>query len=176
LAPGTYRATVEVTCARALNSPQSFRVELRVADGPPQRQVTIDDADPGFCATPYFWVGHRFCRCRRDRRGHGGFYLTNGGRSDADAFARFTPDLQAGRYEVALHDDTPYGADAQFDVRVRHARGGATVRVRPEDSRVIGTFEFEEGMDGFVEIRAEGSKGLVIADAVTFRPAPRAPR
>jgi hypothetical protein len=44
------------------------------------------------------------------------------------------------------------------------------VRVRPTDSRDIGTFEFDEGTDGYVQIEAGGSKGLVIADAVLFRP------
>ena len=52
----------------------------------------------------------------------------------------------------------------------RHTRGEGIARLRPEDSRVIGTFEFEEGMDGFAEIRAAGSQRLVLADAVAFRP------
>jgi hypothetical protein len=133
--------------------------------------VTIDDRDSGFYATPYFWVGHRFCRCPAGKRGHGGFYRTNGARPDAGEFVRFTPDLEAGRYEVSLSGETPFAAGVELNLRVRSATGEGIVRVKPGDSRVIGTFEFAEGMDGFVEILAQGSKGLVMADAVTFKPA-----
>ncbi len=169
LSPGEYSAWVEVSCPGALNAPQWFRVELCVpSDGPP-RDVTVDDRDPGFSATPYFWVGHRFSRCPPDKRGHGGFYVTNGGRPTPGQLARFTPDLQAGTYEVSLSDATPFAAGVEFDVRVRHAGGDDRVRVRPDESRRIGTFPFDEGTDGFVEILAEGSHGLVIADAVSFR-------
>jgi hypothetical protein len=148
---------------------QRFRVELSVPCTPPKANVTIDDADPGFYATPGFWVGHRFCRCPDDRRGYSGFYLTNGSRATAGELARFTPDLQAGEYDVSFSEETPFSPGVEFDVRVRHADGDETVRMRPDLSRKIGTFTFDEGADGFVEILAEESKGLVIADAVVFR-------
>lgn len=170
LAEGTYRASVEITCPGAMNGSQWFRVELHVSGEPPSAEVIVDDRDAGFYATPYFWVGHRFCRCPADRRGHAGFYLTNGARPAPGEWVRFTPDLRAGRYEVALHEATPFGPDVEFGVRVRHARGHRVVPMRPTASRVIGAFEFDEGTDGFVEILAEGSRGLVIADAVCFRP------
>jgi len=54
-------------------------------------------------------------------------------------------------------------------VRVPHAEGNQRVRVRREQSRRIGTLPFDGGTDGFVEILAEGSHGVVIADAVRFR-------
>jgi len=170
LPPGTYAARVRLSCAGVLNSPQSFRVRLRVMSELAAGEVTVDDGDPGFFATPYFWVGHRFCRCPSDKRGYGGFYLTNGGRPAAGEFARFTPDLSAGRYEVSLSGQTPFVPGTEFDVRVRHRGGEQSVRVEPARSRTIGTFEFDEGSDGFVELRAEGAKGLVMADAVTFAP------
>jgi len=169
LEPGSYAATVAVDCPGAVSSPQKFRVVLEVRAEPPHDGTTVDDRDEGFYATPYFWVGHRFCRCPRDRRGHRAFYLTNGAEPADGEFARFTPDLRAGTYEVALSEATPFHADAEFDVRVRHRGGETTARVRPEESRKIGTFEFDEGADGFVEIRVGGSTGLVIADAVVFR-------
>jgi hypothetical protein len=40
--------------------------------------------------------------------------------------------------------------------------------VNPAKSRIVGTFDFHEGTDGFVEIHAQDSSGLVIADAVEF--------
>ncbi len=168
LKPGTYAARVHTACPD-LPHPQRFRVEVHVPSEPPKANVTIDDADPGFYGTPYFWVGHHFCRCPEDRRGYGGFYLTNGSRPAAGEFARFTPDLVAGEYDVSLSDDTPFSPAVEFDVRVRHAGGEETIRMRPAENRTIGTFTFHEGADGFVEILAEGSKGLVIADAVVFR-------
>jgi hypothetical protein len=41
--------------------------------------------------------------------------------------------------------------------------------MRPVESRVIGDFDWDEGTDGFAEIQADGSRGLVVADAVEFR-------
>jgi len=163
---GTYPATVYVDCPGAVNSPQPLTVSLEVRGDAPAAEVTIDDRDEGFYATPYFWVGHRFSRCPPDRRGNGGFYLSNGGSAPAGEFARFTSDLQAGVYQVSFSDATPFRPDTEFDVRVRHAGGEATVRCRPATSRRIGRFEFHEGADGFVEIQAADSRGLVIADAV----------
>jgi hypothetical protein len=169
LAPGCYWATVAVDCPGAVNSPQCFRVAMEVRGESPSAGTTVDDRDRGFYATPYFWVGHRFCRCPANRRGHGGFYLTNGGRPAAGEFARFTPDLKAGGYRIALDEATPFRPDTEFHVRVRHAGGETIVRVCPDKSREIGTFEFREGTDGFVEILAGGSKGLVVVDAVVFQ-------
>ncbi|MCP4644014.1 MAG: hypothetical protein GY851_26465, partial [bacterium] len=102
LKPGEYAAWVHLSWMDLADDPQDFRVELRVSGKPPRANITVDDADPGFYATPHFWVGHRFCRCPEDRRGYGGFYLTNGSRAAADEFARFTPDLHAGEYDVSL--------------------------------------------------------------------------
>jgi len=42
------------------------------------------------------------------------------------------------------------------------------VWVEPLKSRAIGTFEFAEGTDGFVEILSKESRGQVVADAVRF--------
>ena len=168
LEPGLYTAQGIVVCPGALNSPQCFRVELEVRSQPPLAGTTIDDSDDGFFATPYFWVGHRFCRVPPARRGQNGFYLTDGANPAAGEFARFQPDLRAGTYEVALSAATPFRPDTEFSVRIRHRSGDTTVRVCPQKSRLLGSFQFAEGSDGYLEIAAGGSKGLVIADAVTF--------
>jgi hypothetical protein len=172
LSSDTYSAMVSVRCGSAINSPQAFRVELQVPESPPKSNVTIDDRDAGFYATPYYWVGHSFCRCPVDRRGYNGFYLTNGGRDMEGQFVRFTPDLQAGRYKVSFAQETPFTSGAAFKVRVRHRHGEQIVNVRPADSRMIGLFDFDWGMDGFVEIHTEDSEGLVIADAICFQREP----
>jgi hypothetical protein len=165
----TYSAIVTIECPTAVNSPQAFGVRLRVPETAPESDVTIDDRDPGFYATPYFWVGHRFCRCPFERRGCDGFYLTNGRRARDGEFVRFTPDLEAGRYTVSFPKETPFSDGTEFNVRVRHLNGEETLRIRPALSHTIGTFDFGEGTDGFVEIPAAGSKGLVVADALRFR-------
>ena len=172
LDPGRYAATVEIDCPGAVNSPQRFRIALTVPDKRPQDSSIVDDRDEGFSCTPYFWVGHKFSRCRE--RGYKGFYRTNGGRSQAGQVARFTPDLAAGTYEVSFRPETPFGEDASFRVRIRCASGDQTRRVRPYKSRVIDTFPFEQGTDGFVELHAAESTGLVIADAVEFARVPEA--
>ena len=73
--------------------------------------------------------------------------------------------------------------ELRFAVRVKHKNEVETIWMEPKRSRVIGkwdhltpnptkiigTFEFNEGTDGFVEILAEGSKGQVPADAVIFK-------
>lgn len=172
LSSDTYSAMASVQCGSAINSPQAFRVELHVPESPPETDVTIDDCHAGFYATPYFWVGHRFCRCPVAKRGCNGFYLTNGGRAVDGQFVRFTPDLQPGRYKVSFSDSTPFNTDTAFKVRVRHRHGEQIVNVQPTDSRTIGIFDFDWGTDGFVEIHTEDSEGLVIADAIRFQREP----
>ncbi|MHB8899129.1 MAG: PKD domain-containing protein [Thermoguttaceae bacterium] len=170
LEAGAYKCSVEVRVPGSLNGAQRVRVELLVRAEAPGAGAIVDNGGAGFYATPYSWVGHRFCRCPAERRGHGGFYLASGGRAGAGQYARFTPDLEAGKYAVSLSGKTPFFAGAQFNVRVRHAEGDSRLRMRPAENRRVGVYEFEEGTDGYVEIQAEDSEGLVIADAVEFRP------
>ncbi len=138
----------------------------RPARPQPKGDVTVTTRDPGFWRTPYFWVCPGY---HTWPKGESGFVLTNGGRATEGEFARFTPDLAAGRYEVALSPKTAFDKNVAFFVRVRHARGDETVRVEPARSRLIGTFQFGEGADGFVEILAKDSVGQVLVDAVAFK-------
>jgi len=169
LAGARYTARVTIEAPGALNAAQTFRVSLLVPTHPPfvREAAIVDNEGVGFAATPWFWIGHRFLRV--PEKGCGGFYLLNG-RRDEEAFARFTPDLRPGRYAVAFADETPFSPDARFAVRIRHAGGEETRWIEPATSRKIGTFEFTEGTDGFVEIAAAGSRGQICADAVAFVP------
>jgi PKD repeat protein len=200
--PGKYVAIVAVHCEGALNSPQKFRVVMNIpAQLAKTAGVIIDDKDDEFYCTPYFWVGHRFHGWGwpelKNAEGYNHFYLINGQRDKKGEFARFTPDLEAGIYDVWLYERTPYASGppannepARFQVRIVHAEGDTAVWMEPEKTqgfsprpykdqsgwqwlepqptRKIGTFRFEEGNDGFVEIWAEGSTGQVIVDAVRF--------
>ncbi len=64
LAAGEYEAIVRVEG----DTSDRIRVVLRVVEEKPADEVTVDDRDTGFWATPYFWVGHRFSRCPRQTR------------------------------------------------------------------------------------------------------------
>ena len=194
LTPGVYTAKVEVDCEDAVNGRQTFRVRLQVEDGaPPDHEIIVKNTDEGFYATPWFWIPHSFHVNHTDnlwgeagrwdrpklppalltpdgknRMGLTGLYLSNGHRAEPGQFFRFTPDLAAGEYQISTPVETPWDATTEVDVRVRHAHGETVVRYRPGDDTVIGTFEFDEGRDGFVEFYAEGSVGQVSADAVVF--------
>jgi hypothetical protein len=41
--------------------------------------------------------------------------------------------------------------------------------MEPLESRRIGTFDFSEGTDGYVQIETKEARGVVVADAVRFR-------
>ncbi|MDD4227265.1 MAG: PKD domain-containing protein [Mariniphaga sp.] len=133
----------------------------------------------------------------KDAEGYNHFYLINGERAKEGEFVRFNPDLQEGIYDLYLYEKTPFASGppadnepARFQARVVSAEGDTTFWMEPErtkglyprphegpdgwyyfepqPSRSLGTFKFEEGKDGFVEIMAGGSKGQVIADAIHF--------
>jgi hypothetical protein len=59
-----------------------------------------------------------------------------------------------------------------FGTRKATRRGGST----PATSRAIGTFNFANGADGFVEISTAGSRGEVCADAMIFKPLLTSPK
>ncbi len=197
LPAGVYSATVHVAVPGALNGTQGFVVELTVPACPTRHssmrnygQDIVHNLDhrPGrFYATPYFWVRPKFQRL--EERGYNRqYFMTNGGRPRGGEFARFTPDLEAGKYEVTFAEETPFeperramspkgpqsvnpslNPNSRFMVRVRSRDDDQRLWVEPHRSRAIGVFEFDEGMDGFVEILAEGSTGQVLVDAVVFR-------
>jgi hypothetical protein len=93
--------------------------------------------------------------------------------------------LSAGTYQVFLPEIVSSWQDehVRFAARVKHKNGIETVWMEPKQSKsisiwdhmipnptkVIGTFQFNEGTDGFVEILAAGSEGQVPADAVIFK-------
>lgn len=175
---GEYRADVTVDCLGALNSPQVFSVHLTVPppQNGPRSSVTVDNNDDECFAAPWAWVSPQFHQHFPDRwkPGYRGDYLVHTGAGGCGELVRFTPDLRAGKYDISLPDETPFRPsplapeEVRFAVRVRHKHGLETVWIQPLESRRIGSFEFAEGTEGYVEILAEGASGLVVADAVRF--------
>ncbi len=170
---GVYHALVTVECPGAINSPQVFSIQLTTPPRKPPDEVIVDEGDEACYASPWFWLAPRFHGPWP--KGYRDLYLVGGGPESLGGFVRFQPDLAAGRYEVRFVEETPFRptpqcpADPRLRVRVRHRGGSATVWVEPLKSRTIGTFELNEGRDGYVQIEAVGSRGLVVADAVRFR-------
>lgn len=93
--------------------------------------------------------------------------------------ATFTPRLPAaGRYEVRLAHCANVRRARNAPVTIHHADGETTLRINQQEEpphgrlfRVLGTFRFAAGTEGWVRISTEGTDGkYVIADAVQFLP------
>jgi hypothetical protein len=112
--------------------------------------------------TPYVGAGYRY----------------DGGTDRGKQTIRYTPDLPtAGRYEVRMSYAAGSNRATNVPVTVAHADGKAVVTVNqrkpaPIDGAWVslGTFRFEKGRGGSVEIGNAGADGHVIADAVQWIP------
>ena len=170
---GVYHALVRVACPGAVNSPQYLGIELTIPPDPPPSDIVVDNGDKSCYESPYFWLSPRFHGPWP--RGYEDTYLVAGDMSSSDGFVRYQSDLAKGAYEISFHAQTPFrpteltGPAIRFPVRVRHAGGIEVIWIEPLKSLMIGTFEFDEGTDGFVQIETRGAKGLVVADAIRFR-------
>jgi hypothetical protein len=105
-------------------------------------------------------------------------YRHDGGQDRGRQWVRYTPDLpHAGRYEVRLSYSPNRNRATNVPVTVVHADGKTTVPVNqrqapPLDGAFVslGTFRFEKGKSGSVEIGNKDVDGHVIADAVQWLP------
>jgi hypothetical protein len=90
--------------------------------------------------------------------------------------ARFTPDLPAaGRYRVLIAYPNNNNRASNVPVVIRHADGETKVTLnqkkKPSVSDLlepVGTFRFEKGRAGYVEISNTGTDGYVVIDAVQW--------
>ncbi len=100
-------------------------------------------------------------------------YLHDGNENQGKMRVRFTPKLKAGRYEVRLWYAPATNRATNATVVVRSRAGEKTIRVDQRrafkgDGALLGTFDFDAGEAGWVEVRNDGADGHVIADAVQF--------
>ncbi len=90
--------------------------------------------------------------------------------------ARFVPELpKAGRYQVFIA--YPFNANraAKVPVTIKHADGETKVTLDQKKKpavrdllQPVGTFRFEKGSAGYVEISNAGTEGFVVIDAVQW--------
>jgi hypothetical protein len=104
-------------------------------------------------------------------------YLHDNNEGQGKRKVRFLPNIdKAGSYEVRLfYAPNPNRATNALIV-IKSADGEKSMRVNQKlahnGSGVrLGTFNFDAGKAGFVEIRNDGANGHVIADAVQWLPA-----
>ena len=103
-------------------------------------------------------------------------YRHDGGHDRGKQWARYRPDLpDAGRYEVRMSYSPNPNRATNVPVTVVHAGGKTTVKVNERQAPRIdqaflslGTFRFEKGKSGYVEITNEGVDGYVVIDAVQW--------
>ena len=103
-------------------------------------------------------------------------YRHDGGTAKGEQKARFIPALpKAGRYQVAISYSALANRASNVPVIIHHADGDTTVVVdqkkKPAGKKglhPLGTFRFEAGKTGSVEITNTGTNGHVIIDAVQF--------
>jgi hypothetical protein len=85
---------------------------------------------------------------------------------------------KAGKYEVRLYSTPNSNRATNVLVAVHSSEGDRSIRVdqrRPSPNGgpiVVGSFAFEAGASGWLEIRNDSADGYVIADAVQFVPEP----
>ena len=98
----------------------------------------------------------------------------NGGKGEMTA--RFVPDLpRAGSYQVFVAYPWNANRASNVPVTIKHADGEAKVTLNEtkkpavqELLQPVGTFRFEKGRAGYVEISNAGTDGYVVIDAVQW--------
>ncbi len=106
-------------------------------------------------------------------------YRHDGGTNRGQQWARYRPDLpKAGKYEVRLSYSPNPNRATNVPVTVVHADGKKTLKVNQKKGGTLdrafislGTFRFERGTAGYVEISNRDANGHVIIDAVQWLPA-----
>ncbi len=105
-------------------------------------------------------------------------YRHDGNATKGDQKAKYIPDLpKAGRYRVAISYGALANRATEVPVTIHHAKGETVVKVnqqqKPQEKfnlHSLGSFSFEAGKAGWVQLSNEGTVGHVIIDAVQFLP------
>lgn len=103
-------------------------------------------------------------------------YRHDGNASKGDQKAKYIPNLpKAGRYRVAISYGALANRATEVPVIIHHAEGETTMKVnqqqKPKEKfnlHPLGSFSFEAGKAGWVQLSNAGTDGHVIIDAVQF--------
>ena len=105
-------------------------------------------------------------------------YRHDGNENRGQQWAKYRPTLaKAGKYEVRMSYSVNPNRATNVPVTIVHADGKTTVKVNQRKAPTLGafvslgTFRFEKGNAGYVEIGNQGVDGYVIIDAVQWLPA-----
>ncbi|TSA36408.1 MAG: FAD-dependent oxidoreductase [Verrucomicrobiaceae bacterium] len=109
----------------------------------------------------------------------GSGYLHDDDSDKGQKQVRFVPTLpSAGQYKVSISYAAERNRADNVPVVIHYAAGEETVIVNQQQPQqggqplLLGTFNFEAGNNGWVEIRTMDTAGHVIADAIYFEPVP----
>jgi hypothetical protein len=103
-------------------------------------------------------------------------YHHDGGDGKGSQSARFVPELpKAGRYQVFVAYPNNANRASNVPVTIKHADGESKVTIDQKKKpavrelfQSVGTFRFEKGRAGYVEISNAGTEGFVVIDAVQW--------
>ncbi|MGH7171519.1 MAG: FAD-dependent oxidoreductase [Gemmataceae bacterium] len=106
-------------------------------------------------------------------------YRHDGGRDRGRQWARYTPELpKTANYEVRLSYSSASNRASNVPVVIHYSGGEKTVKVNQRKAPTLdrafvslGTFRFDKGKSGYVEIRNTDADGHVVIDAVQWLPA-----
>lgn len=164
----TYQVTDGVASAQAT-------VTLQVGS---VSRYTLDNNDPAGVTRTGTWNPPATMRGYLNRGPgfyHGANFVTDRNTAKGSARVRYTPALRTGgSYEVSVYvpHDTNLTFVTNIPYRVVHAGGTANLTVPQAANKgqwvVLGTYTFDAGSSGYVEIDNTGTTGHVPADAVRF--------
>jgi hypothetical protein len=134
---------------------------------PPSGEIIIDNDDGDY------WEAGDWDASTHTSGYYGSDYHHDKNTHKGTKTARFTPNIsEAGDYQVHIYYASDTDRATNTPVDIHHAGGTATVTVNQRQNgdmwNLLGTYYFDAGTSGYVEIRTDGTDGYVIADAVRF--------
>ena len=165
---GFYEAYVIIHHSDAINPTRHLKVRVELSKLEPKDHDLTDNSRA--LKSDFFWLTPEF---HFDwARGNQETYMINSDNSPGE-YIRYTPNLSEGKYMVKF-EGAPYTNEMLlsrtegFYVNISHKNGIKKQWVELSKSLEIGEFEFARGREGYVEIITDDSRGLIIADAISF--------
>ncbi|MBV6643446.1 MAG: PKD domain-containing protein [Cyclobacteriaceae bacterium] len=167
---GFYEAYLIIHHGDAVNPTRQVKIRLEIDEFPPGNTQVVDNVDAEY--SPFFWLTPAFHFGWA--KGYQGTFFVNKDNS-AGEYVRYTPNLTEGIYKIklegrAFENEMLLSRTNGFYVLIKHKNGIDKKWIEPSKSLEIGEFVFSKGKEGFVEIITDDSKGLIIADAISFSP------